>query len=65
MLNLFLTAVALLLVLEGVLPFLSPSHWRKMMLRISRTNDRSLRIIGLASMLFGTALICIIHLLGN
>ena len=49
----FLTALALVLVIEGILPFLSPQSWREAMLQITRLANRQLRIIGLLSMLAG------------
>ena len=52
-----LEAVALLLVLEGVMPFLSPSSVRRLLERVNEFGDRSLRIAGLASMLAGVLLL--------
>ena len=55
------TSVGLLLVLEGILPFLSPHFWREMMLNMCRQSDRLVRIVGLISMLLGLALVCVAH----
>ena len=52
-----LEAVALLLVLEGVMPFLSPSSVRRLLERVNELGDRPLRIAGLASMLAGVLLL--------
>ena len=52
-----LEAVALLLVLEGIMPFLSPSSVRRLLERVNEFGDRSLRIAGLASMLAGVVLL--------
>ena len=52
-----LEAVALLLVLEGIMPFLSPSSVRRLLERVSEFGDRSLRAAGLASMLAGVVLL--------
>ena len=52
-----LEAVALLLVLEGVMPFLSPSSVRRLLERVNEFGDRSLRAAGLASMLAGVLLL--------
>lgn len=52
-----LTALALVLVLEGILPFLSPRRLRRTLLQAAELDDRSLRIIGLISMLIGVALL--------
>jgi len=52
-----LDAVALLLVLEGIMPFLSPSSVRRMLARVSELGDRALRTAGLASMVAGVILL--------
>ncbi len=49
----FLRAFALLLVLEGILPFVMPARWRENMLRVASLNDRVVRLIGLTSMTVG------------
>ena len=56
-----LTAVALFLVVEGIIPFLSPRNFRNLMLRLSSKPDRSLRIAGLVSMLCGVILMYLVH----
>lgn len=50
-------AFCLLLVLEGIMPFLSPRRWREAVVSLARLEDRQLRLIGLGSMLLGTALL--------
>jgi len=52
-----LAAVAILLVLEGILPFMSPRHSRRIFEQMSRLTDRDLRIAGLAGMLVGLGLL--------
>ncbi len=54
--DLLLGALALMLMLEGLLPFISPRSWREMFERATRLSDGQLRFIGLASMLAGLAL---------
>ncbi len=54
-------ALALLLILEGMLPFLSPSALRRALLALQDISDRQLRIIGLASMLAGIVLLYIVN----
>jgi len=49
-------ALALLLVIEGVMPFLNPAGLRRALGSVSRLDDRTLRIIGLTSMLIGVAI---------
>jgi uncharacterized protein len=56
----FLTALALLFVFEGVLPFLTPARWRTMMLNLASMHLHHIRIIGLCSMLFGVFLLYLV-----
>jgi uncharacterized protein YjeT (DUF2065 family) len=52
-----LVAFALLLVLEGVLPFLSPQGLRRTLLLVSQMSDQTLRFAGLTSMILGCLLL--------
>lgn len=52
-----LAALALYLVLEGVMPFLSPQSVKRLMQALSSLQDRQLRLFGLASMSAGLALL--------
>jgi uncharacterized protein YjeT (DUF2065 family) len=54
-------ALALVLIIEGIVPFLSPGTWRKMMLGVAQEQDRFIRNVGLGSMLFGLALLYWVH----
>ena len=51
--QLLLTAVALMLVFEGILPFLAPGVWRETFRRLTEMSDGQIRFIGLTSMLAG------------
>ncbi len=51
--QLLLTAVALMLVFEGILPFLAPGVWRETFRRLTEMSDGQIRFIGLTSMLVG------------
>lgn len=53
----FFAAMALVLVIEGMLPFIKPEAWRKTMGRIADQPDNALRIMGLMSMLMGVFLL--------
>lgn len=53
----FLMAFALMLVLEGLLPFLAPAVWRDTFRRILQLSDGQIRFFGLASMLVGIVLL--------
>lgn len=59
MLNLLLLAFALMLVIEGVLPFLAPRLWRKAFRRVTELSDGQIRFIGLSSMLVGVVLLTV------
>ncbi|MBX3616367.1 DUF2065 domain-containing protein [Nitrosomonas sp.] len=55
----FLNAIALMLIIEGMLPFLSPQAWREAFKRLIETNDNQIRFIGLTSMMVGVMLLLI------
>ena len=55
--NDLLAAFALYLVLEGLLPFVSPGNWRKSLLMLSQFKDGQLRFFGLASIVAGLGLL--------
>ncbi len=61
MLHELLIAFCLLLVLEGILPFLAPRRWRAMLTMVSQANDRSIRMVGLVCMLTGVLLLYLIN----
>jgi len=52
-----LTACALLLVLEGILPFVGPSRYKQLVAQIVRLSDNQLRTAGLAAMIAGLVLL--------
>jgi len=53
----FWSALALVLVLEGILPFLSPGRWRRGIGQLMQLRDGQLRFFGLCSILLGLALL--------
>ena len=57
MMNTLLMAFALMLIIEGILPFLAPSSWRDMFRRITEFSDGQIRFFGLSSMLVGLLLL--------
>ncbi len=57
--NNLLLAFALMLVLEGLLPFVASSAWRKTSRRLIRLTDGQIRFIGLTSMLIGLVLLIV------
>ena len=54
-----LLAFALMLVLEGLLPFLAPGTWRETFRRLIQLTDGQIRFIGLTSMLVGIILLMV------
>jgi len=57
----FFSAVALMLVIEGLLPFLNPQAWRNLFERATRLSDGQIRFFGLSSMLVGVLLLALWH----
>jgi uncharacterized protein YjeT (DUF2065 family) len=55
-----LTAVALVLVLEGALPFAVPRLWRDVFRRITEMSDGQIRFFGLTSMLAGLLILMLV-----
>ncbi len=53
----FLLAFALMLIFEGLLPFLAPTLWRDTFRRITQMSDGQIRFFGLTSMLIGVLLL--------
>lgn len=51
--DMLLGALALMLIIEGLLPFLSPSLWRQVFARVLAMSDGQIRFVGLSSMLAG------------
>ena len=56
----FLTALCLVMILEGVLPFLAPDLWKKTVKQLSDLTDQQLRTGGLVCMLVGV--VCLLWL---
>jgi uncharacterized protein YjeT (DUF2065 family) len=51
--NELLAALALVMVIEGLMPFISPARWRDVFSRILAMSDGQIRFIGLLSILLG------------
>jgi uncharacterized protein len=49
----FLAALCLVLVIEGLMPFLAPKAWRETMMKVAQFNDGQLRMIGLICIVLG------------
>jgi uncharacterized protein YjeT (DUF2065 family) len=59
--DLLLGALALMLVFEGLMPFLSPSLWRRVFERATQLSDGQIRFFGLSSMIVGLLLLALWH----
>lgn len=57
----FLSALALVLVIEGLMPFGFPRRWKELLRKIIDQDDTVLRITGFFSMLVGVVLLTIVH----
>ncbi|MDC9720709.1 MAG: DUF2065 domain-containing protein [Gammaproteobacteria bacterium] len=58
--HLLLVAFCLMLIMEGILPFLYPQRWRKLVVQLAQVSDRHMRLLGLVSMLVGLALLLVV-----
>jgi hypothetical protein len=56
-----LTAFALVLIIEGLLPFAAPQFWQKTMRDLSQFNPKTIRVGGIISMLAGAFLLQILN----
>lgn len=54
-------ALCLVLVIEGLMPFLAPVRWKRMLLSVAEVPDRQIRLIGLTCMLSGTLFLYLIR----
>jgi uncharacterized protein YjeT (DUF2065 family) len=53
-------ALCLLLIIEGMAPFIHPRRWRKLVASMATVKDQQLRFFGLASMLLGLAVLSLL-----
>lgn len=56
-----LIALCLVFVIEGIMPFISPRRWREALAVLMQMDDRTIRMMGLASMLTGTVLLYLVR----
>ena len=57
----FLAAIALVLVIEGIIPFINPGAMRRALIKMVEMNDQSLRFAGLTSMVIGVILLYLVR----
>jgi uncharacterized protein YjeT (DUF2065 family) len=56
----FWLALGLVLMIEGLFPFLSPGGWRRMFAQVLQLKDGQLRFFGMCSLIAGAVLICLL-----
>jgi uncharacterized protein YjeT (DUF2065 family) len=56
-----LLALALMLVIEGLLPFVAPRVWREAFRRVTELSDGQIRFLGLSSLVIGAILLTILR----
>ena len=54
-------ALCLVLVIEGIMPFLYPGRWKEMVSMLADVDDQIMRLIGFSSMVLGTGLLYLIN----
>lgn len=50
-------AFCLVLVIEGIMPFVAPARWRNLAQLMAQIDDRAMRIVGFTSMMLGAVLL--------
>ncbi len=58
--EIFLPAIALVLVIEGMMPFLAPNTWRDTFVRLAQMREGQIRFMGLISMILGLILLQVV-----
>ena len=61
MLQNFVIAFCLVLIIEGMFPFIAPGRWRRLILMLKDIDDNQIRLFGLLLMLVGTALLLVVN----
>ena len=55
-----LTVVSILFIIEGLIPFISPSKYKNFVSSMSKLNTNNLRILGFISVIFGVLLLVLV-----
>ena len=63
--QLILVGVGLVFVLEGIMPFLLPRHYRALLLRMSQQSTKQLRVMGLVLMVIGVLILLVMRQIYN
>jgi uncharacterized protein len=60
--SLLVVALGLVLLIEGIFPFLFPRQWRNTINRITRLTDGQIRFVGLVALLCGLVTLGLVHI---
>ncbi len=61
MTGIVVAAIALVLVIEGILPFIAPGLWRELFRKLTDMTDGQIRVAGLTSMMVGLIILFLAH----
>ncbi len=56
-----LSALGLVLVIEGIIPFIAPNKWRETVIMLAQQKNRFLRRLGFILMLMGLIIVILVH----
>jgi uncharacterized protein YjeT (DUF2065 family) len=56
-----ISALCLVMVIEGIFPFLNPRRWRSTLATLASMSDRNVRVLGLSSMLLGLVVLMLVR----
>ena len=56
-----LSALGLVLVIEGIIPFIAPNKWRETIFMLAKQQNAFLRRVGLLLMLVGLVIVIVVH----
>jgi len=59
--EILVAAIAVMLVIEGILPFTSPRIWREVFRKVTEMSDGQIRFAGLTSMMIGLVILFLTH----
>jgi uncharacterized protein len=59
--EILVAAIALMLVIEGILPFTAPRVWRDVFRKLTEMTDGQIRFAGLSSMMVGLVILFLAH----
>jgi uncharacterized protein YjeT (DUF2065 family) len=59
--EILVAAIAVMLVIEGILPFTSPRIWREVFRKLTEMSDGQIRFAGLTSMMIGLVILFLTH----